>query len=62
MGDYEKAAEYYDRAIAVDDRYRDAWYNKGVALDILGLSEQAQDCYNRGLAIIRMIREESMDT
>ncbi len=61
LNNFEEAIEYYDRALALDDNYRDAWYNKGVAFDILGRYEEAQRCYNNGIAIEKMIGDERLE-
>jgi TM2 domain-containing membrane protein YozV len=42
--DYEKAIEFYDRAIRIDPDYLDAWHNKRLALVKLGRNEEAGQC------------------
>ncbi|QVV89729.1 tetratricopeptide repeat protein [Methanospirillum sp. J.3.6.1-F.2.7.3] len=31
-GDYETAISYYDKAIQINEGFKDAWYNKAAAL------------------------------
>ncbi len=48
-GLYEKAIEYYDRALEINPSSSDAWNNKGVALYNLSRVEEALECYERAL-------------
>ncbi|AAB98572.1 TPA: tetratricopeptide repeat protein [Methanocaldococcus jannaschii] len=50
-GDVEKALEYFNKAIELNPFYRDAWFNKALALRILGRYEEARECFFRGLAV-----------
>lgn len=50
-GMYEKALEYYDRALEINQNSSDAWNNKGVALYRLDRVDEALQCYSRALEI-----------
>ncbi|XRO77404.1 tetratricopeptide repeat protein [Methanocaldococcus sp. 16A] len=50
-GDIEKALEYFDKAIQLNPFYRDAYFNKALALRILGRYDEARECFFRGLAV-----------
>ncbi|MDI6719563.1 MAG: tetratricopeptide repeat protein [Methanomicrobiales archaeon] len=45
MGRYQEAIEHFDRAIAADPGYVDAWRNKALALNYLGRYQDAIACY-----------------
>ncbi len=49
--EYVKAIENYDRALELDPKYLDAWYNKGLALSNLKKYEEALTCYDRALEL-----------
>ncbi|MGB6300950.1 MAG: tetratricopeptide repeat-containing serine protease family protein [Rivularia sp. (in: cyanobacteria)] len=49
--DYEKAFEFYDKAVAIKPDYADAWYNRGNALDELKRYEEAVESYDKAIAI-----------
>ncbi len=51
MGRYQEAIAYYDKALEIDLRLAEAWYNKGVALGEEGRHRQAVDCYDKARAI-----------
>ncbi|WP_048056466.1 tetratricopeptide repeat protein [Methanocaldococcus fervens] len=44
-GDVEKALEYFNKAIKLNPFYIDAWFNKALALRILGRYEEARKCF-----------------
>jgi tetratricopeptide (TPR) repeat protein len=50
-GMYDKALEYYDRALEINPKSSDAWNNKGVALYSLNRVDEALQCYSRALEI-----------
>jgi tetratricopeptide (TPR) repeat protein len=43
LANYPQATAYFDRAVEVDPRYGDAYYNRGVAYAGLGNRERATD-------------------
>ena len=50
-GEYSKAIEYYDKALAIDSKNVDAWINKGSAFDGLGKYDEAIRCVDKALEI-----------
>jgi Flp pilus assembly protein TadD len=44
---YEEAIEALDKALELDPQFAYAWYNKGVVLEKLGKSDEAQVCYDK---------------
>ena len=71
ISQYENAIASYDRAIAINPDYPEAWYNRGISLNKLGrYSEAVSSCdkaiamypniadawYNRGLALYELER------
>jgi Flp pilus assembly protein TadD len=40
-GKYEEAIGAFNRAIDINPKYVEAWYNKGVALEKLGRNDEA---------------------
>ncbi|WP_456373981.1 tetratricopeptide repeat protein [Methanocaldococcus sp.] len=52
-GDVKKALEYFNKAIELNPFYRDAYYNKALALRILGRYEEARECLIIGMSIER---------
>jgi len=48
---YEDKLRLYDRALALDPLYLDAWIQKGFALDRMGKSKEALACYDKVLEI-----------
>lgn len=46
-GEFDKARELYDWAIALDPKSRVAWYNKAVASERLERHEEAISCYDK---------------
>lgn len=50
-GEYEKALEYFDRALKIDPENASAWSNRGVVLKMLGRNEEAMKSYNRAIEI-----------
>jgi len=45
MNMFAEALEFYNKALALDPNYVDAWNNKGFALRSLGKEEESQSCY-----------------
>lgn len=50
-GNFEKAIEKYDSALAYDPLYGDAWVGKGIALTKMGKLDEALECYNRAAKV-----------
>jgi tetratricopeptide (TPR) repeat protein len=48
---YEDKLGLYEKALALDPLYLDAWIQKGFALDRMGKSKEALTCYDRALEI-----------
>ncbi|MEO9028848.1 MAG: tetratricopeptide repeat protein [Ktedonobacteraceae bacterium] len=48
---YEEALDAYNRAIALDPNFANAYNNKGAALNGLKRYEEALDAYNRAIAL-----------
>ncbi len=42
---YNDAIKSYDKAIDINPKLKDAWYQKGIALDRLGQYEEAKKCF-----------------
>lgn len=51
LGEYNKAIETFDEAIAINPDEKSAWYNKGIAFDRLGEYEKSIEAYNRAITI-----------
>jgi tetratricopeptide (TPR) repeat protein len=51
VGDYEKAIDAYNRAIALDPRASEAYLGRGTAYEELGEFHKALDDYNSAVAI-----------
>lgn len=51
MARYEKAIEYYNYAIRIDENRKDALHNKGIALYRLGRYKEACACFDRVLKL-----------
>jgi tetratricopeptide (TPR) repeat protein len=49
--EYSEAIKWYDKAIELDPKYADAWYNKGNALNSLGKYEEAIENFDKALKI-----------
>lgn len=49
--DYEKALEFYDKAVTIKPDYHQAWYNRGNALDELKRYQEAIESYDKAVAI-----------
>lgn len=49
--DYEKAFEFYDKAVAIKPDYYQAWRNRGDALDELKRHQEAIESYDKAVAI-----------
>jgi len=50
-GKYDEAIECFDKAIQINPKYAEAWYNKGTALDFLGKHNKAIECFKKALSI-----------
>ena len=50
---FKKTLEYFNKAIELNPFYRDAWFNKALALRILGRYEEARKCLIIGMSIER---------
>jgi tetratricopeptide (TPR) repeat protein len=51
LNDFPKAAEFFSRAIGIDDQYYEAWYNRGYANELMGKTEDAYRDYRQTLKI-----------
>jgi tetratricopeptide (TPR) repeat protein len=51
-GDYEKAIDAYDRAIALNPRAAEAYLGRGTAYEEIGEFQKALDDYNAAIAIL----------
>jgi tetratricopeptide (TPR) repeat protein len=51
LGKYDAAREAFESAIRMDPNFVDAWYNMGVMFEQAGMAEEAEQCYERGVAI-----------
>ena len=47
LNQYEKALEYYDKALKLEPNDAEIWNHKGFALDKLGRGDEAQNCFNK---------------
>jgi len=45
---YSEAVISYDKAIAVNPDFADAWYNRGIALEKLGRYSEADTSFEKG--------------
>lgn len=48
---YEIAAEYFRKAIAINEKYGSAWGNLGLCLKLMGDYEQAQNCLEKACQV-----------
>lgn len=51
FGKDNEALEHAERALGIDDRFAEAWYNRGFFLNERGLSEQAVDSLENALRL-----------
>jgi len=49
--DYTEAVDSFDKAIAINPNYAEAWYQRGVGLHILGHDSDAVSSYDKAIAI-----------
>ena len=45
QGKYDEAIQAYDEAIRLDPKYADAWNNKGLVLELLSRTAEANEAY-----------------
>jgi tetratricopeptide (TPR) repeat protein len=50
-GRTEQALEHAERAVEIDPRFGQAWYNRGFFLAERGLNEEAVDCFDNALRL-----------
>lgn len=50
-GRSEQALSHAERAVEIDPRFGQAWYNRGFFLAERGLAEEALDCFNNALRL-----------
>ena len=46
-GEYEEANKCYDKAIELEPKYAIAWYEKGIALNMLGKNKDSEKCFKK---------------
>jgi tetratricopeptide (TPR) repeat protein len=51
LGQYTDAVTSYDKAIAINPDYAEAWFNRGVTLTYLGRHSEAVTSYDKAIAI-----------
>ncbi|GAI23733.1 unnamed protein product, partial [marine sediment metagenome] len=51
LGDFDKAINYYERAIEIDPTCASAWNNKGLAFSELGDFDKKIKCYEKAIEI-----------
>ena len=44
---YNEAINCFDRAIQLDSKFANAYFNKGFSLDAIGKFKEAIDCYDK---------------
>ncbi|WP_135606898.1 tetratricopeptide repeat protein, partial [Methanococcoides sp. NM1] len=49
--EYDKALEYFDKALEINPDYVDAWNNKGLTLNKLNEFENASESFDKALEI-----------
>lgn len=47
--EYDKSLEAFDMAIELNPKYIDAWLNKSMLLESMGLHEEAYNSYDKAL-------------
>jgi len=52
-GRTEQALEHAERAVEVDPRFAQAWYNRGFFLSERGLHESAVDCFDNAIRLLQ---------
>ena len=50
-GEFEKAIDFFTRAIQKNPEYVEAWYNRGFSYEVMGKLKLARENYNRSLLI-----------
>ena len=48
---YAKALEFYNKSVALDEGYIDAWNNRGVALGYLNKFDESIYCFDRAISL-----------
>jgi tetratricopeptide (TPR) repeat protein len=48
---YKEALDAFNKAIELDPQNADAWYNKGVVLELMGKTYAAEDSYSKAIKI-----------
>ncbi len=51
LGEYDKAIEAFNKAIAIDPNNKEAWFGKGEAFDKFGEYDKAIEAYDRAITI-----------
>ena len=51
LSEYNKAIEFFDKAIEIEPDHASAWYNKGVALSKLGRYDEELKAYDKAIEI-----------
>jgi tetratricopeptide (TPR) repeat protein len=46
---YDQAADSFDKALAIDPKFSDAWNNKGITISALGWKDEAIRCFNKAI-------------
>ncbi len=47
---------YYDKSISLDPGYAESYYEKGSALRVIGKVNEALDCYEKTISLMRKPR------
>ena len=51
QGEFDKAIDFFTRAIQKNPEYVEAWYNRGFSYEVMGNLKLARENYNRSLLI-----------
>lgn len=55
LGNYQKAVEYYEKAVTIDPHYTEAWYNMGVNYKKLGNYRKVIECWQKTIQFNPML-------